>query len=64
MEQENEKRIAMEGLNVYGYAGKWKAAQEIAHKPNSDNFCLPYWERVRLLFLELGGEFKDGRGAV
>ena len=56
------EKIASQGLNVSGYAGKWKAAQELAAKNErrDDNRLLPYWERVRLLFLELGGEFLDG----
>lgn len=57
------ERIAMEGLNISGYAGKWKVAQELAAKNErrDGNHLLPYWERVRLLFLELGGEYGNQR---
>jgi hypothetical protein len=54
---------AISGLDIKHYPGKWKTAQGLAHKPNSDNYFLPYWERVRLLYLELGGEFIDRRRA-
>jgi hypothetical protein len=55
----NSEAIAMQGLNVSGYQGKWKAAKELAAKNerSDDNRLLPYWERVRLLFLELGGDY-------
>lgn len=58
-----EEQIAAEDLDIKGYAGKWKAAQELATKNErcDDNRLLPYWERVRLLFLELGGERIDRR---
>lgn len=58
-----EEQIAAEGLNIRGYHGKWKRAQEIVSdgKDGTEDGrrLLPYWERVRLLFLELGGEFTD-----
>jgi hypothetical protein len=52
---------AAEGLDIKGYRGKWNKAQELAHSPDlsADHLALPYWERVRLLFLELGGERLD-----
>ncbi len=52
-------RTAVEGLDIIRYHGKWKVAQEMAtkNKRTDDNRLLPYWERVRLLFLELGGEY-------
>lgn len=58
------EQIAAEGLNITGYAGKWKVAKELALKNerSDDNRLLPYWERVRLLFLELGGEYEDSNG--
>lgn len=54
------EQVAKEGLDVCGYSGKWKQAQELAHSSNlSENHkLLPYWERVRLLFIELGGGWK------
>ena len=54
-----DEEIASIDLNIAGYHGKWKAAQELAVKNerSDDNRLLPYWERVRLLFLELGGEY-------
>lgn len=53
----DEKR-ASEGLNVRGYSGKWRKAQEIALRNETDDIrLLPYWERVRVIFLELGGEY-------
>jgi hypothetical protein len=61
---ESNEELAAEELNVRGYAGKWKRAQELAQdgKPqDSGAIGLPYWERVRKLFLELGGERLDGR---
>lgn len=50
---------AKQGLNVSGYHFKWKRAKYLAEKNDrADDFrILPYWERVRLLFLELGGEY-------
>lgn len=55
----NEEATAAEGLNISGYSGKWKQAQEIAKSSrlSENHLALPYWERVRLLFLELGGEY-------
>lgn len=57
-----DEEMAAEGLNIAGYAGKWKAAQELAeqNERTDDNRLLPYWERVRLLFLELGGDYLRG----
>lgn len=43
-------------LNTAGYGGKWKQAKRLAVTHLVD---LPYWMRVRQLFLELGGERKD-----
>lgn len=59
MPSETAKKQAMSDLDVAGYPGKWKAAQELAEKNErtDDNRLLPYWERVRILFLELGGEY-------
>ncbi len=55
----SDEKIAQEGLNVRGYHFKWKQAKALA--ANNDRtdagHILPYWERVRLLFLELGGEY-------
>jgi len=53
------EQIASEGLNITGYAGKWAKAKDLAEKNErtDDNRLLPYWERVRLLFLELGGDY-------
>lgn len=58
-----DETIASEDLNVTGYSGKWRAAKEIAveGKHDSRHTGLPYWERVRVIFLELGGERIDGR---
>lgn len=58
----NDEVIAQEGLNIRGYAGKWKRAKFLADRNDrNDEYCLlPYWERVRLLFFELGGERLDG----
>jgi len=49
------ERRAKEGLNTDKYPFKWKEAQELANntKVYPD---LPYWESVRLLYIELGGE--------
>lgn len=58
-----EQKKAMEGLDIFGYAGKWRKAKELAIKNerHDDYKHLPYWERVRLLFLELGGGYLDRR---
>lgn len=58
-EQEVNRDAAMAGLDVIHYPGKWKAAQELAEKNErtDDARLLPYWERARLLFLELGGRY-------
>jgi len=55
----SDEDIASEGLNLSGYHGKWRAAKEyeLVNKRVDDSRLLPYWERVRLTFLELGGEF-------
>jgi hypothetical protein len=59
-----EQRVAMEGLNVLGYSGKWELAQKMAAfggEYADDRHLLPYWERARLFFFELGGERVDGQ---
>lgn len=43
---------AMEGLAIKHYAGKLKTAKILAESHHPD---LPYWARVRRLYLELGG---------
>lgn len=60
-----EERVAREGLDIDHYPGKWKSAQRLAtSNERRDGYNhMPYWERVRLLYLELGGEFTDGRRA-
>jgi hypothetical protein len=47
------------GLNVEGFYFKWKRAKayEVESSRKGDTRLLPYWERVRLTFLELGGEY-------
>ena len=52
---------AGEGLNIGGFQCKWEKAKELAAKNDrtDDNRLLPYWERVRLIFLELGGGYVD-----
>lgn len=54
-----DEQIASQGLNVAAYAGKWKTAQTMALQAQSypDHRVLPYWERVRKLYLELGGDY-------
>jgi hypothetical protein len=60
---QSSEAIASQELNVSGYSGKWRAAKEIAieGKYSSHLRGLPYWERVRNIFLELGGERLDGK---
>jgi hypothetical protein len=57
----DEESIAQEGLDVKHYPFKWKEAKVMAERNQrtDSNHYLPYWERVRLLYLELGGEFID-----
>ena len=57
------KQIAAEGLDVRGYHGKWVTAQRLAKANERTDYkhLLPYWERVRLLFLELGGCYLSQR---
>ena len=43
---------AMAGLAVKHYPGKMKQAKRLAETHHTE---LPYWGRVRLLYLELGG---------
>ncbi len=43
-------------LNIAGYSGKWRQAKRLAETHHLQD---PYWMRVRLLFLELGGERLD-----
>lgn len=45
---------ALAGLAVKHYPGKLKQAKRLAETHHTE---LPYWGRVRLLFLELGGEY-------
>lgn len=54
-----DEALASEGLDIHGFHFKWKAAKEyeLENKRVDDSRLLPYWERVRLTFLELGGEF-------
>lgn len=56
-----EEQQAKEGLNLDGYHFKWKQAKMMAaaNERRDDIRLLPYWERVRVLFLELGGEYKE-----
>jgi hypothetical protein len=55
----NEEEFAMDGLDTDRYSDKWCKAKELAltNERADDARLLPYWERVRLLFLELGGEY-------
>ena len=57
----SDEKIASSGLNISVYRGKWKRAQVLAEMNERSDDCrlLPYWERVRLLFLELGGEYEQ-----
>jgi hypothetical protein len=61
----SEESVAREGLDVRRYPFKWKKAQELAHSPDlsEKHLVLPYWERVRLIFLELGGEYESATPA-
>jgi len=58
----SESKLAEQGLDIRRYPFKWKEAQRLAtlNERTDDNRLLPYWERVRLLFLELGGEYLSG----
>lgn len=57
-----EERIASEDLNLSGFYFRWKAAKDLAldNERGDDYRLLPYWERVRLLYFELGGRRRDG----
>ncbi len=54
------EEIATCDLDLEHYAGKWEQAKHLAdrNERTDDNRLLPYWERARLLFLELGGRKK------
>jgi hypothetical protein len=58
----SDEETAKQGLNVKGYGFKWRQAKRLAesNERKDDNRLLPYWERVRLIFLELGGEYAGG----
>lgn len=58
----DEETVAKEGLDVSHYPGKWRAAIRLAisNERTDENRLLPFWERVRILFLELGGEYLPG----
>jgi hypothetical protein len=43
---------AMDGLAIKHYHFKWKSAKVMAGNHHQD---FPYWARVRILYLELGG---------
>lgn len=58
----HDEFVARQGLNVSGYEFKWKEAKRLAEHDDlisANHRALPFWERVRLLFLELGGEYVD-----
>ena len=63
---EAEKQ-ASSGLNIIGFHGKWGKAKELARlnertggiSTDDNKRLLPYWERVRLIFLGLGGEYVE-----
>ena len=51
-------------LDIEHYPGKFRRAQEMAmsdREYEDSRHLLPYWERVRLFYLELGGEYDAGR---
>ena len=56
--------MVSEDLDLAGYGFKWKKAKEMALRNDGDENTriLPYWERVRLLFLELGGLYVNQKG--
>lgn len=56
---DQEEAIAKQGLNLSGYGFKWRQAQGLVDNGavRGDILLLPYWEQVRLTFLELGGEY-------
>lgn len=49
---------AKRGLETSLYPFKWADAQRLAQSPDlSENHrILPFWERVRMIYIELGGE--------
>lgn len=53
----SDKQIAMEGLKPELYPVRWRDAERLAtsNERTDDARLLPYWERVRLLYLEMGG---------
>jgi hypothetical protein len=55
-----EEVVARQDLDVRHCPFKWKQAKRLAERNErkDDNRLLPYWERVRLLYLELGGEYE------
>jgi len=57
----DSEETAKAGLNISGYHFKWKQAKALAERnERTDDWrILPYWERVRILFLELGGEYDN-----
>lgn len=57
---------AADGLSIRRYSGKWKKAQVMAKDRRNlrDRKGLSYWERVRVLFLELGGTFSTRRESL
>lgn len=48
-------------LAVKHYGGKWKHAKEYVSGGHDakDRAGMPYWNRVRLVYLELGGEYVE-----
>lgn len=48
---------AKRDLAVKHYPFKWKKAQEMAHDLRHHPELDDYWSKVRLLYLELGGEY-------
>jgi hypothetical protein len=59
MNEQDEESIASEGLDLRGFHFKWKRAKEyeLNNRRTDDTRLLPYWERVRLSFLEFGGQY-------
>lgn len=55
LEKSPEQREEEEGLDLCGYAGKWKSAQEYVAEHDVERGTPGYWMHVREHFLEIGG---------
>ncbi len=55
----SEEEFYSQDLYLYGYPGKWRTAKRMVHRRFPELDGSPYWMKVRLCFLELGGYYRS-----